>query len=124
MSPYSADGEERKLAAHALLSARRAVYVRHGQRALLMRLLAAGTATADDVRAAVALPSGIDPVCLGTVPGPLARAGIIRRVGYRDSDRAAAHARPLSLWELADPAAARAWLEDHPALPDVQATLW
>ncbi|MCQ8205440.1 hypothetical protein NP569_24435, partial [Vibrio parahaemolyticus] len=57
-------------------------------------LLAAGTATADDVRDAVELPPGVDPRCLGAVPGELADAGIIRATGYVRTTRPAAHARP------------------------------
>lgn len=105
-------------AAHALLTDRRAVYVRRGQRALLTALLATGTATADDVRDAVDLPPGIDPVCLGAVPGALARAGIIRRVGYVPTCRPDAHARPVSVWALADREAAERWLADHPDVSD------
>jgi hypothetical protein len=120
------DGERRKLAAHALLAARRAFYVRRGQRALLEQLFAARTATADDVRRALTLPDDIGPRCLGAVPGPLARAGIIRRVGFRGSERAIAHARPVTVWELADRAAAFAWRAAYPELPgpDAQPTLF
>jgi hypothetical protein len=77
-----------------------------------------GQATADDVRDALDLPEGIDPVCLGAVPIALARAGIVRRVGYVPTCRPDAHARPVSLWALADRAAAVRWLADHPDRPD------
>ena len=85
---------------------------------MLLRLLDAGTATADDVRAAVELPDGIDPRCLGAVPGPLADAGIIRRADYRPSSRPERHASIIAIWALADRAAALAWLAVHPELPD------
>ncbi len=114
----TADGEARKLDAHALLEARREVYVLRGRRVLLQRLLDAGEATADDVRDAVELPDRINPVCLGVVPGPLARAGIIERVGFVESRRPDAHARPVSVWRLADRAAALTWLAAHPDRPD------
>jgi len=114
----TADGEARKLNAHALLEARREVYVLRGRRALLAALLAGREATADDVRDAVELPDEINPVCLGVVPGPLARAGIIERVGFVESRRADAHARPVSVWRLADRAAALAWLAAHPDRSD------
>jgi hypothetical protein len=114
----AADGEVRKAEAIALLADRRAVYVRQGQRALLKALLAAGTATADDVRNSLNLPPGIDPVCLGAVPSALARAGITCRDGFVPTCRPMAHARPLSVWRLADRAAALHWLADHPDLPD------
>lgn len=113
-----ADGKARKLDAHALLEARREVYVLRGRRALLAALLAGGDATADDVRDAVELPDEINPVCLGVVPGPLARAGIIERVGFAESRRPDAHARPVSVWRLADRAAALGWLAAHPDQPD------
>jgi len=108
------DGVARRDAAHALLADRRAVYVRRGQRALPT----VDTATADEVRDAVDLPPGIDPVCLGAVPSALARTGIICRVGYAPTCRPLAHARPVSVWALADRDAAMRWLTDHPDLPD------
>jgi hypothetical protein len=111
-------GERLKADALTLVADRRAVYVRRGQRALLTALLAVGQATADDVRDALDLPPGIDPVCLGAVPLALARAGIIRRVGYSPTCRPTAHARPVSVWTLADRAAAMRWLDTHPDLPD------
>ena len=112
------ESERRKLEAHALLQARRAVYVLRGRRALLRRLLDAGEATADAVRDAVELPDGINPVCLGVVPGPLARAGLIERVGFARSRRANAHARPVSVWRLLDRDAALTWLAAHADRPD------
>lgn len=112
------DGQTRKLDAHALLEARREVYVLRGRRALLTALLDQGEATADDVRDAVELPQEINPVCLGTVPGPLAQAGIIERVGFTESRRPDAHARPVSVWRLVDRDAALAWLAEHPDRPD------
>lgn len=114
----TASGEDRKLGTHALLEIRREVYVLRGRRARLRRLLDAGEATADDVRDAVELPDEINPVCLGVVPGVLARVGIIERVGFAESRRPDAHARPVSVWRLADRAAALAWLAAHPDRPD------
>lgn len=114
-----AEGERRKADALALLAARRETTIRRAQRALLRALLESGTATADDVRAAVALLPGIGPKVFGAVPGALARAGIIRRVGYAETCRPAAHARPVSVWTLADRDAAVRWLADHPDLPDL-----
>lgn len=107
-------GERRKSAAMTLLEGRRELYVLRGRRALLCRLLDTGEATADDVRNAVELSAGIAPVCLGAVPRTLARAGIIERVGFVSSARPDAHARPVSIWALADRAAALAWLAAHP----------
>ena len=114
------EGERRRDAAHALLAAHRAVYVRRGRRALLEQLLLSGTASADDVRALVRLPDGIDPRCLGPVPGPLRRARIIRRADYMPSHRPERHASIIAVWQLADRAAACDWLGAHPDLPDVE----
>lgn len=116
------EGERRKLDAHATLAARRELYVHRGRRALLDAMLRHGTGTADDVRLAVALPAGVNPVCLGAVPGHLARAGIIRRLGFANTLRAAGHARPVTVWELTDRAAAVRWLASHPDLPDPEPT--
>jgi hypothetical protein len=113
------EGERRKDAAHALLEARREVYLRRARRALLWRLLEVGTATADDVADRLGpAPEGIDRRFLGTVPGPLARAGIIRRADFVPSARPSRHASILSVWMLADPAGAIAWLARNPDLPE------
>ena len=110
------EGEARKRERLVLLRERRAIYVHRGQRALLARLLAADTATADDVYGSVELPPSIDPRCLGAVPGPLARAGIIRSLGYVKSAR---HASPIQVWTIADRADAVAWLAANPDYPDL-----
>jgi hypothetical protein len=113
------EGEKQKADALALLEARRKVYVRRGRRALLSAMLAGdGTASADDVYAAVELSPGIDPRCLGSVPGRLAYDHIIRPAGFIRSARPERHASYIQVWELADHAAAERWLLDHPDLPD------
>jgi hypothetical protein len=113
------EGRSRKDAAHTLLEACRDVLIRRARRALLIQLMEAGTATADDVADRIG-PTGadIDPRWRGTVPGPLARAGIIRRVGYCKSARPIRHSSVLSLWELADRAGAMTWLVRNTELPD------
>lgn len=112
----AAEGESRKSAAHTRLEARRDWLIR---RALLLRLLTAGTATADDVAERIGPgDSGIDHRWLGTVPGPLDLAGIIRRAGSTTSCRPIRHASVISTWELADRNAALTWLARHPELPD------
>lgn len=124
------DGERRKRDMQALLAERRAVYVRRGQRALVERLLLRDVATADDVRALVPLPAGIDPRLLGSVPGPLAAAGIIYRSDYVPSCRPERHASIIAVWRLGDRAGALDWLATHSELPDPlpgdgqQLTLW
>jgi hypothetical protein len=111
-----ADGERRKSEVLDLLEAQREVYVRRGRRALLEVLLRCGTATADDVREVVKLSPGINPKLFGSVPGSLARAGIIQQAGFAKTNRAAGHARPVTVWKLADRTAALCWLADHPDL--------
>jgi hypothetical protein len=113
-----ADGMARKLAALDVLAAGRELFVLRGRRALLTAALVTGVASADDVRDCVELPPGIDPKCFGTVPGPLARAGIIASAGFVLTCRPTAHARPVTVWRLLNRAAAEQWLADHPDRPD------
>ena len=115
----AAEGEGLKADALALLEARREGYIRRGRRAMLQTMLNGdGTATADDVRAAVELPPEIDPRCLGSVPGALASAKIIEAAGFVRSARRERHASYIQVWNLADPAKVILWLRDHPDLPD------
>ena len=88
-----------------------------GPEGMLARLLSAGTATADDVIAAVTLPPEIDPRCLGAVPGPLARAGIIRSDGFVKSPTGAARLLHPAL-DAGRPRRAHRWLAMHPDRPD------
>lgn len=108
------DGEARKQFAFCLHETHRHVFLTRGRHVLLGHLLEHGTATINDVRRVIAVPSGVDPVVLGSLPGPLARAGIIRRVGFEKTTRAVAHARHVARWELIDPAKAYAWLASNP----------
>src|SRR4051794_22965262 len=92
------EGQQRKEAVHARLEANREVYIRRARQALLFRLLEAGKATADDVAERLGTASeGINPRFLGTVPGLLARAQIIRRAGYVPSARPIRHASILTV---------------------------
>ena len=122
MTCQHAEGERLKRDAHATLEARREVYVNRGRRALLGRALASGTASADDVRAAVELPAGIDPRCFGAVPGQLARAGIIALDRFVKTGRRERHASIIARWRLVDPDGARAWLAAHPDRQDADGT--
>lgn len=61
-----------------------------------------GGVCADDVRALVPIPAGINPHFVGCVFRDLAGAGILCRDGYQPTKRARAHARPISRWRLAD----------------------
>ena len=110
------DGEARRDAALNLLRVHRYALVRDLTRAAVRIVLDAGTVTADDVRAVVPIPAGIRPVVVGCVFRDLADAGILRRAGFRNSTRPVAHARPLSVWRLADAAGAVAWLAAHPSI--------
>jgi hypothetical protein len=113
------EGSRRKDAAHALLEAHRGVYIRRVRRALLLCLLESGTATADDLAERIGpAPEGIDPRFLGTVPGLLARSGIIKRAGFTPSARPNRNASIMSVWELADRPGAITWLARNPELPD------
>lgn len=112
------EGERRRDVAWAMLETRREQVILRARRVLLTVLLSRGEGTMDDVRDAVTLPAGVDPVCLGCVPGPLARAGIIRAAGLARTSRPTAHARPLTVWRLVDRDAAERWLTEHPLLPD------
>ncbi len=93
----------------AILLQVRRIFVRH--------LLNTGTATADDIRDKFEVPEGVNPNFLGSVPTPFTRARIIKRRGYIESSRPAAHARVVSLWELLDREKADQWLVDNP-LPE------
>lgn len=106
------EGEARRDAALNLLRQHRAALIRQFQFAAIRVALETGEVTADDVRPLVEIPPGISPKLVGTAFRDLADAGFLRRDGFRNSRRALAHARPLSVWRLADPAAAAAFLEE------------
>ena len=83
------EGESRKQAAFALLAATREVVIRRAQRALLTVLLETGSGTADDVRALVELPPGVNAKCFGAAPVLLlgqelsVRRASSKRIGLR-----------------------------------------
>ena len=112
------EGERYKADALALLADRREAVVRRARRALLTALLEDGTATVDAVRAVVELPSGINPKVFGSAPGELARHRHHRRRRLREDVPNRGPCRPITVWALADRAAAERWLRDHPDLPD------
>ena len=112
----SGDGESLRDAALNRLRARRADLIRECTAAALRVALDRGEVCADDVRAVVPIPADISPKFVGVVFRDLADAGILCRVGYRNSKRAAAHARPLTVWRLINVDAALAWLAAHPPL--------
>jgi hypothetical protein len=111
--PQARDAQARKLHALATLQAQHGTRVLAAQRAMVRVLLERGECTIEHVRAALRLPDGKPTRWLGAVPGELRRAGIIRRAGFAETTRAVAHARPVSVWELANRAAALLWLREH-----------
>ncbi len=110
VSSFGADGEARRDAALNHLRVRRADLIRECTAAALRVVLEGGQVCADDIRALVPIPPDISPKLVGCVFRDLSDARILRRAGFRTSARPIAHARPVSLWQLADAAAALAWL--------------
>ncbi len=115
-SDQSHVGEARKRYAHSLFETHSEPLVIAARRALLLKVLESGFASIDDVRAVVPLPPFANAKAFGSVPTPLSKAGIIRRIGFVTSARAIANARPITRWELLDAAKAYAWLAAHPAI--------
>lgn len=111
------DGESLRDGALSLLRARRADLIRKCTAAAIRVALDRGEVCADDVRAVVTIPADLSPKLVGVVFRDLADAGILRRVGFQNSTRPAAHARPLSVWRLADAAAALGRLAAHSPTP-------
>jgi len=119
--PRCCDGRKRERhnpRAPNLVEARRDLYILRGRRALLLDLLANGTATADDVSDVVPLPKGVDPRCLSAVPGALAGLDIIRSLGPVPSVRPERRGARVALWVLVDREKALRWLRDNRDLPD------
>ena len=123
------DGGGEKRRAFELLETWREVYLCRARRALLRRLLDDGPATVETVRAVVPVPEGVNPNVCGAVPAPLARRGIIRRVGYAKARRPERHAGMMAVWAVVDRGRAGAWLREHPeprdlARPETQGELF
>ena len=118
--PRRSEGEGSEEAALALLEARRPFFVRRARPERLLRLLCAGTASADDFAGRVGAPrKGIDPRFRGTVPGPLSKAGIIGdAVRVVKSARSETHAFKVRLWKRDDRPTALAWPAHQRELPD------
>lgn len=106
-------GQARKTAALDRHEAHRQQLLRAARIALLRRLLAAGTATIDDVRCEVMVPAGLSPQFFGSTHRPLVRLGLIEKVGYRSSERPETHARPIAVWGLVDRGGAARWIDRH-----------
>lgn len=108
------EGERRKAEAFDHFESHRSQLLLLGRRAMLVYALQHGKVTADEVRALVPLPAGIDPKAFGAVPGVLSKLGLIEPFGFQHTTRAAGHARPVRVWRIRDAEAARRWLNDHP----------
>ncbi len=108
----TSEGEARRDAALGLLRVHRAALIRRVTAAALRFVLAGGEVCADDVRCEIPIPPDVSPKCVGSVFRDLADAGILRRIGYRPSVRPIAHARPVSVWQLADRDAATVHLAE------------
>ncbi len=108
----TSEGEARRDAALGTLRVHRAALIRKFTAAALRFVLAGGEVCADDVRGEIPIPADVSPKCVGVVFRDLSDLGILRRAGYRASARPIAHARPLSVWTLADRDAAVAHLAE------------
>ncbi len=113
------DARRTKEATLATLEERRHWWILQGRFILVTVALERGQASSDDIHERLTLPDEIDPTCLGSVPTMLARAGIIKRIGYIPTSRKTAKSRPLSLWEIADREAAQRYLAQHSAQQSV-----
>ncbi|MSR56034.1 MAG: hypothetical protein EXS09_22600 [Gemmataceae bacterium] len=110
-----AEGERRRDAALAILSATRPAIIRRLQRAAVEIALDTGTVISDDVRAVVPIPPGIHPTVTGAAINGLAMLGILRGGDHIRSRRPVAHARHVRVWLLTNEAAALKWLAANPA---------
>lgn len=111
------DGHQRRDEALSLLEQNRAHTILRARRAFLELLLrsADGTATVEQVRTLIALPTALKPQWLGAVPAGLkGPAGIIEFDRYELASRPEAHARPLARWRLVSRRKAQEWLAEHP----------
>ncbi len=93
-----------EIASHALEAALERVEAaapadwKNAATALLARLAATRQPfTTDDVWAA--LPHPPEPRAIGALIRAAAKAGTIRRVGWRESSRPECHSRPVAMWE-------------------------
>lgn len=111
------EGERRKGEAFANLEAHRDFILLKARRVFAEVLIEKGRCTIDDVRAAIELPAGLNPVCFGPVPTLFARQRFIERVGFMDTTRAEARCRPVSIWELKSPHGVAQWLLEQPDRP-------
>ncbi len=98
----------------------RAGIIRAAQRALIDAILVNGEASADDIRAVVVIPDGVNPSIVGTAIRLLAQDGIIVPVSTKTAQRPIAHAHLFRVWRLADRDQGNVWLASNPTpiVPD------
>ncbi len=101
-----ADGEARRDAALDLLLVHRGPLIRQIQAAAVRTAIEQWEVCADDVRALVPIPDGVNPKVVGAVFASLGRSQILQCIGFKKSTRPEAHARPIGKWRLANRSAA------------------
>jgi len=109
------EGERLRDEAFDLFRRHRAALVRHLQRVFVEYLLKHGPSSTDPLRHLVPLPPEIDPRVIGYVARSLSfDHGVTRRICSTKTARKVAHARHLEVWDVADAAQARGWLDHFP----------
>ena len=106
-------GEQLRDKALDLLAEHRSELILELQRCAMRIALDRADFTADDVREAMPIPIGTNPVVLGSAIGSLSRGGYLKQIGYRKSTRAVAHRRPVAIWYAQDKEACQHWLDNH-----------
>lgn len=123
--PRSTNPAVRLDEAMAILQERRADLIQQAERLAIELTLQGRSITADDLRG---IETGeIHRQFVGRALLTLAQLGILRAVGYRNSEVPGNHARPVRIWQMDDRAAAERWLRDHPLpkpLPNTQLTMF
>ena len=91
------------------------VYLMLARRLFLERLLQDGQATCE-MQEILPRPEGVSPQTLGSIPRPLAAAGLISPMGASRANRAARHGGLSTVWRLADRRGAERYLNTIPAV--------
>lgn len=86
-------------------------YVRQLQSVILRHALYRGDVHADEVVAALPVPAGVHPNNVGNSFSVLEKAGLIKAVGYRRSDRGSRHHGVSRIWRVSDAAGARGYIK-------------
>ena len=99
--PRALTGEELRDQAIEAVSARHKAWVRAAVNLAITICRQRGRVTSVDVRAILPIPYDADPRILGAV---FHRGGPFRRVDWIPNPGRQAHARPIAVWELKEPA--------------------